>query len=364
MHLRSVLLRPSTSAATLGSTHAVIIIHEQSSGYGPKRLFVLGPCYRRDNIRRWRRLTIKARDSIYDSKSEKDIFRRLRSTWSPHLELYPELPLAKILKVEKSDSLKPSERGFFYKTNVDFTFCEPGGKPFLSVEYDGMGDGFSKGWKYVPGRKTWDTNREWKLNFKLRCARDAFYPLIVLSSDETDPLGDDDSLSLLDGIVGSCLASRRMHDILDELVTESRDTLDSLSDWEKDEFCEDLVLQAEVLAQMKYDIMSIETSKLQLKLQGSKWGWHALREPEATYPKDMFDVDGLEQSIRNQRAAERIGARTHVKLPNGVTVLRTVWMRNFEWDAGFMPETITQHAADYLAFRQAYQVAGSATAAV
>lgn len=307
-------------------------------------------------------MAIKARSSIYDSKSEKGVFERLKSTWSPHLELYPELPLAKILSLEESDRLTESERRFFYSTNVDFTFCEPGGKPFLSVEYDGLGGGFSRGWTYVAERRTIDENRGWKLNFKLGCARDAFYPLIVLSADETEPLAEDDSLSLLDGIVGSCLANRRMHDILDELVKDSREELDSLTGWEKDELCQDLVLQAEVAAKMQYDIMSMETSKLQLLVQGSKWGSHPLREPEGTYPTDMLDANGLKKSIGDQQAAERVGTRVNVDLPNGVTILRTVWMRNFGWDAGFMPETITRQAAEYLAFRQASEITVRSTA--
>lgn len=224
-----------------------------------------------------------------------------------------------------------------------------------------MGQGFSKGWTYVAQRQTTDQNREWKLNFKLGCARESLYPLIVLSADETEPLAEDDSLSLLDGIVGSCLANRRMHDILDELVNESRKELDSLSEWEKDEFCQDLVLQAEVAADMQYDIMSIETSKLQLRVQGSKWGSRPLRHPEGTYPSDVLDADGLSKSIADQDAAERVGTRVHIDLPNGVTVLRTVWMRNFGWDAGFMPETITRQAAEYLAFRQAYAITAAAT---
>lgn len=219
-----------------------------------------------------------------------------------------------------------------------------------------MGQGFSRGWTYVAQRQTTDENREWKLNFKLACARDAFYPLIVLAGDETKPLAEDDSLSLLDGIVGSCLANRRMHDILNELIDESREELDSLTGWEKDEFCQDLVLQAEVAAEMQYDIMSIETSKLQLMVQGRKWGSHPLREPEGTYPTDMLDADGLKKSIAAQQAAERVGTRVNVDLPNGITVLRTVWMRNFGWDAGFMPETITRQAAEYLAFRQASEI--------
>jgi hypothetical protein len=258
--------------------------------------------------------------------------------------------------------LTRSERRYFYSTNVDFTFCEPGGKPFLSVEYDGMGEGFSKAWTYVARRETTDGKRDWKLNFKLRSARDASYPLIVLSADETDPLAGADSLSLLDGIVGSCLSNRRMHNILDELVRESRGELDSLTGWEKDEFCQDLVLQAEVAAEMRYDIMSIETSKLQLLVQGSKWGSHPLREPEGTYPKDMLDSDGLKKSIRDQQTAERVGTRVHIDLPNGLTILRTVWMRNFGWDAGFMPESITRRAAEYLAFRHAYEITARATA--
>lgn len=225
-----------------------------------------------------------------------------------------------------------------------------------------MGQGFSRGWSYVAQRQTTDKNREWKLNFKLGCARDAFYPLIVLSADETEPLAEGDSLSLLDGIVGSCLANRRMHDILDELVKESREELDSLTGWERDEFCQDLVLQAEVAADMQYDIMSIETSKMQLMMQGSKWESHPLREPEGTYPRHMLDADGLTKSIAHQQAAERVGTRVHIGLPNGVTVLRTVWMRNFGWDAGFMPESITRQAAEYLAFRHAAEISANAPA--
>ncbi|HEX2049178.1 MAG TPA: hypothetical protein VHJ34_00935 [Actinomycetota bacterium] len=322
---------------------------------------VAGPCYPRGTSGRGGS-AIKARSSIYDGKSEKGIFERLHSTWSRHVELYPQLPLAKILTLEESDRLTDSERRYFYSTNVDFTFCDPGGKPFFSVEYDGMGQGFSRGWTYVAHRQTSDDNREWKLNFKLGCARDAFYPLIVLSLDETRALAEGDSLSLLDGIVGSCLANRRMHDILDELVRESREELASLTGWAKEELCQDLVLQAEVAAEMEYDVMSIETSKLQLLMQGSSWGSQPLREPEGTYPRDMSDADGLKKSIADQQAAERVGTRVHIDLPNGVTLQRTVWMRNLGWNAGFMPESVTRRAAEYLAFRHAYQITARATA--
>jgi hypothetical protein len=66
----------------------------------------------------------------------------------------------------------------------------------------------------------------------------------------------------------------------------------------------------------------------------------------------VLDAEGLEASITSQREAERVGARVSVHLEDS-TIVRTVWIRNFGWDVGFMPEAVAQHAAEYLAFKEA-----------
>jgi hypothetical protein len=108
---------------------------------------------------------LKVRRTVFDSLSERDVFRALESRWSPTLALYPSLPLSKIVDLEASDGLSESARRYFYATNVDYTFCEADGRPLLSVEFDGIGHGFSRDARYVEGRSTIDPKREWKLNF-------------------------------------------------------------------------------------------------------------------------------------------------------------------------------------------------------
>src|SRR6266478_3223393 len=120
---------------------------------------------------------MKLRSSVFDSKSEAEVFRSLSSRWSPKLALYPSIPFPKIIEVS-NEELKPSERDFFYKTNIDYTFCVRGGRPILSIEFDGIGGGYSKNEVYVPVRTTVDPYRKLKLDFKLRLARKVNYPFV------------------------------------------------------------------------------------------------------------------------------------------------------------------------------------------
>jgi hypothetical protein len=77
---------------------------------------------------------VKVRATVFDSKAEEKVFRSLQSRWSSELVLYPSLPLAKLICLEEHDLLPASEQRFFYQTNIDYTFCTPGGRPLFSVE--------------------------------------------------------------------------------------------------------------------------------------------------------------------------------------------------------------------------------------
>jgi hypothetical protein len=111
---------------------------------------------------------VKVRTTVFDSKAEEKVFRSLQSRWSSELVLYPSLPLAKLISLEEDDRLPVSELRFFYQTNVDYTFCTPEGRPLFSVEFDGLGGGFSHVGVYRPHHQTRDKNRKWKLDTKLR----------------------------------------------------------------------------------------------------------------------------------------------------------------------------------------------------
>jgi hypothetical protein len=157
---------------------------------------------------------VKVRATVFDSKAEEKVFRALQSRWSSELVLYPSLPLAKLISLEEDDRLPANEQRFFYQTNVDYTFCTPAGRPLFSVEFDGLGGGFSKVGVYIPYRTTKDRSRKWKLNTKLRFAAAVRYPLMVVSFEEVRSF-DDESITILDGIIGQFLAKHKLDDYIE-----------------------------------------------------------------------------------------------------------------------------------------------------
>lgn len=92
--------------------------------------------------------------------------------------------LAKLVKLDTNDELTAGQRRFFYATNVDYTFCADDGRPLFSVEFDGIGGGYSSSGKYRQARATADPHRQLKMDFKLRVSNQVAYPLVVVSFDE------------------------------------------------------------------------------------------------------------------------------------------------------------------------------------
>src|SRR5439155_11051617 len=139
---------------------------------------------------------MKLRDSIFDSAAEASAFRSLRTRWSSKLALYPQLPLAKIIEVEEQEVTHP-ELYFYRTTSVDYTFCLSSGRPLLSIDFDGIGGGYSREGVYYPKRETPDPNRELKMLSKLEWTRAVGYPLVVVSCEEMEPLEPDDSYMIV-----------------------------------------------------------------------------------------------------------------------------------------------------------------------
>jgi hypothetical protein len=292
--------------------------------------------------------------SVFGSNSEAKVFRRLQSRWSSHLSLYPSLPLASILELEAGD-LTPRERNFFLKTSVDYTFCEANGRPVLSIEFDGLGGGFSRRGKYIPARDTSDPYRKLKLDLKLRLAEQVYYPLIVISSDETQVVEEDDCLTILDGIIGACLSSRDTPRRIRGLIEESKVRLQGLSAEDVHEVFQDIVLQAETDAEFHFDPFVREGSKYEaMCIRAGITSRHSvewLEDPPFTRPGDMWDPEWLAAHIEALKMLRRVGCRITVHAGN-VTIVHTVWMRNIE-ASGVPILSIVTNIAEYIAFKQA-----------
>jgi hypothetical protein len=265
-----------------------------------------------------------------------------------------------MLSFGPEDNLRPSEVRFFYSTNVDYTFADLSDRPLFSVEFDGIGGGYSRDGEYVARRETDDPNRPWKMGFKFHAARKASYPLIVVSFEEVDALDSEEALTILDGIIGQFLAKRDFPQVAKELIEGDRqrftapETDHPLSDEQ------DLALQAELLAELDNDVLVRKASELQGELL--TLGQFTISQQWFTDPE--IPPPNSDDFLEAFSAVERVGCRVVIELPNNKVpaVIQTTWVRNFT-GAGVLPQTIATNVAEYLAFKNAVRIVRAQTLA-
>jgi hypothetical protein len=300
--------------------------------------------------------------SIFDSKAEREAFLALESRWSPKIRPYPQLPLAKLVKLDASDELTAGEERFFYATNVDYTFCVDDGRPLFSVEFDGIGGGYSSSGKYRQARGTGDPHRQLKMDFKLRVSDQVRYPLVVVSFDELQALDGKESLTILDGIVAQFVTRREEDALFKELVDDHTDMIEQLTGSERDEYMQDLVLQAGVLAELEHDPIAI--ARMEAQQEAGRFGLSGHRK-EWVFDPPLPDLSGgwppsvesFKARIDGWEKAERVGVQAEVQTPLG-TVVKTVWLRNVGHGSGLTPHLIAEEVALMLAFRSAVAIMG------
>jgi hypothetical protein len=284
----------------------------------------------------------------------------LESLWKPKLNLYPSLPLSKIIDI-KVNELSDNERNFFYKTNVDYTFCNVNGRPILSIEFDGMGKGVSRRGIYIPSQETSDMYRKLKLDFKLKLTNILKYPLVIISYDEIKALEEGDSLTILDGIVGQILAKKKFNINLyrvSGIIEESKDIIEQMMPDDRYDYIQDIVTSAEVEAELSTDIIAKKASEFEMvfsnKIKDYSQKVEYLTDPPlpeiGVFPD--IDIKAFEARIQAMKNINRIWCRIILNAPN-IAILQTVWIRNFE-DDFISPQTIATNIAEYLAFKRAY----------
>lgn len=310
-------------------------------------------------------VSVQPRKSVFDSRAEKELFRELESRWTPKLRLFAQTPLRNLLEISSAEVVRMKDRHkrYFRSASVDFTFTDVEGRPLLSVEFDGIGGGFGHGRRYVPARSTPDRNREWKMNFKLRATARAGYPLFVVSFEEIEPMAEEDSITIVDGIVGQLLSRQKGRVLLEEMVGEDDHLLSRLSRSDAHEHIQDLVLQAEVLSDLEHDPLAQAIAKESSEL----FKRYGLGTGEAQYPwlcdpaapvTDGFppSPEVLKARIAAYRNAKRVGAKVGVSTGTGTDrrdyIHATVWMRNLGQEHGLVPELIAEQIAHLCALRK------------
>lgn len=269
-------------------------------------------------------------ESIFGSRSEQTAFSRIREAWSGKIDVYPSLPLANIIEAS-DDELSVADHRRLLRLSVDYCICEPTGRPIFGVEFDGIGDGITgSDGRYRQRRNRWRySRREADMNFKLDLARRAGYPLIVVGEREVDPLGEGEAVTVLDGIIGSVLASRAFNAGYDDAVARVTQDIESPSSEDYVDALDDLTLEANA----DYNPLGLAWLNLPVGCMLTPWD--------------------------EKRSGDRVGctARIEVPMARGGEISRTVWVRDF-FSEGLpvCAQSLATDLALHLATKEAHRV--------
>ena len=298
---------------------------------------------------------MKIRECVFGSGSEKELFATLEFHWAQKFDLFPSLPFASIIDFEDAGP-SGSEKSFLYKTSVDYTLCTKMGKPLVSVEFDGMCRGFNRAGQFVqvhPDRR--DPNRKWKLDFKLRLCREVNYPFFVVSYQEKNPIGEDTTLAVVDGLIGQVPARRYVDSTIGKVVEEHREFMEALPPDELQKYFQDLIIDTEVQAELKWDPLANKAADLQQEAyeKGLVKGmsFRSLSDPDPLRDPDLpvyksGDLRALKRRIEAFNRVQRIGCEVKVRTPKG-EFSETAWVRNFD-EPWVVPEQIAENIATIL----------------
>jgi hypothetical protein len=277
---------------------------------------------------------MKPRSTIFDSRSEREIFRAITGSWEPSYRVYPHIPYTSLIELDER-MLQAVELSFLHKTTVDFVLTDAEGGPLLGIEFDGLGRGYSRDGQYLGFVDTpRDRARPWKLRLKTRVANDAQFPFIVVSYDEMALLDRNKDLIILHGVIGSFLSSKHLSARLAELVSENEDRLAEMSSGDAHDEIQDMILAAEIDLDMEWNPVTRRGVELQTEIRrvdpSARWRYSYLESPPrpshcSPWLPD-FKPDTLKQWWDN---IERLGCEYIVTTRCGV-VARAVWVRNYQ----------------------------------
>ena len=290
--------------------------------------------------------------NIFDGFHERELFKHLNSRWNKYFNIYPQLPFTKIFDI-KGLNISEKEKDFLLKTNIDYTICEKEDKPIMCIEFDGMSHGYSKENKYIQIRP--DSMRKKKLELKIKIASEHYFPFYIVSYEEKRYVSEKIYLSVVDGIIGQTIAKLDFKDLMEKYISEERDALEAMNEYERHEKIQDMVTYAEVDLELNWDPIAkmaseIESILFQRNIACSTT-YRPLSRPELPNFKGIEDIEGFKKRIEAFKNIEWHGYEVICETHKG-KVRETAWVRNVEsnWAS---PMIIAKNIAELLALYSA-----------
>ncbi len=302
---------------------------------------------------------MKKSTTIFGSNSElrayEVIDRHLPLGW----RLFANTPLSQIVEVRRKE-LTEKKWDFYLKASVDFVLTGPKHEPVLAIEFDGLGEGYSSGKRYILERKVEkDPYRELKINFKLDTCHAVGLPLIVISFEEINDISADDMLSVVNSMIGMHIATREYRATIEEWDREGKGAGKTFEEllWD------DSKLRARLNFQHDPVLSRLEPN------------WEAFQKLGATWRMSSVSKPDILTALREKKPFASVGCRYIIKGGKLQTpVVLTVWVRNFagaEMGAsldselipthGINPLKVAENIAWYLGQKRAIEVSRSGT---
>ena len=208
---------------------------------------------------------MNVRETVFGSRPEHRLFKSLDSAWPNRISLYPSLPFLNLIRIQRAE-LSETEWNFVKSTSVDFTACaKQTGRPLVSVEFDGIGSGYSQSGRYIEEAQGPDPNRRSKLDLKVRLAQKARYPFFVVSYEEAQPVAEEDQLTVTHAIIGQCLVHQHLTPLLNDRLEAFDESL--YPPWEHDEILQDMVIDAETELELQWNPLASAAAKASYEAQ-------------------------------------------------------------------------------------------------
>lgn len=302
---------------------------------------------------------MKIRKTVFRSASERELFAALQSAWAEHFNVWPSLPFLNVIDVE-GDEVTTAEWQQLLKTEVDITLCsKTEDRPIVSIEFDGMGHGFSRDGQYVPLHPSRDPYRKLKLDLKLRIAEQVGYPLHVISYEEKNPIGPTTTLTIADGLIGQVVARIHRNELIEQYLAEN--PVEDVDPSYRYDHVQDIMDSAAVVSELEWNpiakLASDYESRLRRILRIRSFGVRHLCDPEPP-PGDPFteSLEAFKARLDAIQNATRIGCRFWVDTPKG-KFSETAWLRNIS-GRGVFPMGLAEDIAKIITYRRVAEAFG------
>jgi len=305
---------------------------------------------------------MKIQQTVFGSRNEAELFTKLHSNWSRHFNLWPCLPFLNVFAVD-GDEVAPPEWQVLLKTSIDITLCtRSGNAPLMSIEFDGMGHGFSREGKYIQGHPSKDPHRKLKLDLKLRLAEQVNYPLLVVSYDEKSPIGSGSALTIADGMIGQIVAKKDAFEMFEEWLAENQmEDLDPAFHAEWAEYVCEGVNNAQLVADLTWNPIAKSAVQYEhvarMKLGIPPKRWEFLYDSQAPSVEgnylDPGYLDRLKAWVDTTKKAVRVGCRVEIETPQG-RLSETAWVRNIVGH-GVDPMGLAKDIATLILYKRAVE---------